>query len=241
MLRHPFLAAAVARLPMVDAANSPWCATAATDGYHIVVNADFFAGLSDAEAEFVLAHELLHCVLGHADRRRERVPELWNVATDFATNQLLVDAGFTLPRVGLFNQAFRGQSAEAIYDGLADRAGLSGMPEGHHPIVGDSGIRAAGAALRGALTSDQLRRMVARGGWCIQLDPDGHEGGELRGDDMPSELERRRMREGLATALRGMLPGRVGAMAEEEITAGTQEHHHVGGPSRALRHRDPTL
>lgn len=63
---------------------------------------------------------------------------------------------------------------------------------------------------------------LSGGGWCIQLDPDGHVGAELRGGDMPSGLERRRIREGLSTGLRTMLHGRAAAMADEEITAGTR-------------------
>jgi hypothetical protein len=42
MLQQPFLASAVARLPMSDETDSGWCPTAATDGYHIFVNVRFF-------------------------------------------------------------------------------------------------------------------------------------------------------------------------------------------------------
>ena len=65
MLDQPFLAAAVARLPLVDATDRYWCPTFATDGYAIYINREFAETLSDVQICFVLAHELLHCILGH--------------------------------------------------------------------------------------------------------------------------------------------------------------------------------
>jgi hypothetical protein len=44
MLNHPYLAAALARLPVVNAAELGWCETMATDGYHIFVNPDSRSG-----------------------------------------------------------------------------------------------------------------------------------------------------------------------------------------------------
>ena len=41
MLGHPYLAAALARLPVVNAAGFGWCDTMATDGYYIYVNPAF--------------------------------------------------------------------------------------------------------------------------------------------------------------------------------------------------------
>ena len=38
MLAHPYLAAALARLPIVNGADFGWCRTMATDGYYIYVN-----------------------------------------------------------------------------------------------------------------------------------------------------------------------------------------------------------
>jgi predicted metal-dependent peptidase len=116
MLRHPYLAAALARLPVVNADELGWCETMATDGYTIYFNSAFCAGLSEDALVGVFAHEVLHCVLGHIDRRGPRNRLLWNVAIDHATNLLLKHFGFTLPRVGLFDPRFAGKTAEEIYD-----------------------------------------------------------------------------------------------------------------------------
>ncbi|MFC4158438.1 vWA domain-containing protein [Chitinimonas lacunae] len=79
------------------------------------------AGLSESEALFVFAHELLHAGLNHSSRRRGRDPLLWNAACDFAINAWLVEMGVgTPPPVGgLLDPQFKRWSAEEIYDHLA--------------------------------------------------------------------------------------------------------------------------
>src|SRR5262249_28092125 len=89
MLRHPYPAAALGRLPVVNADELGWCETMATDGYTIYFNSSFCEGLSEDALVGVFAHEVLHCILGHIDRRGSRHRVLWNVAIDHATNLLL--------------------------------------------------------------------------------------------------------------------------------------------------------
>jgi predicted metal-dependent peptidase len=115
MLAHPYLACALARLPVVDAGDRGWCPTMATDGYYIYVNPEYCESLHEDEITGVFAHEVLHCVLGHLDRRGERRRGVWNVAVDHATNLLLRDFGFRLPKNGYCDQRFRGLTGEQIY------------------------------------------------------------------------------------------------------------------------------
>jgi predicted metal-dependent peptidase len=79
------------------------------------------AGLSDAEALFVFAHELLHAGLNHASRRRGRDPFLWNAACDFLINAWLIEMAIgTPPALGLLHDPeLHGLSAEEVYDRLA--------------------------------------------------------------------------------------------------------------------------
>ena len=44
MLGHSYLSAALARLPVINAAELGWCDTMATDGYYIYVNPAFCEG-----------------------------------------------------------------------------------------------------------------------------------------------------------------------------------------------------
>lgn len=76
------------------------------------------AGLYEASARFVIAHELLHVGLRHQSRRLGRDPYLWNVACDYVVNGWLVEMGVgELPKFGvLYDPQLKGMSAEAIYD-----------------------------------------------------------------------------------------------------------------------------
>ncbi|MFM7065843.1 MAG: DUF2201 family putative metallopeptidase [Gammaproteobacteria bacterium] len=117
-LSKPFLASALLRLPLVAVPDSPWCETAATDGYHLFYNPAWTGRLDTFSLRGLLAHEVLHAVFGHAERRQERDPRRWNIACDHVINLLLIDQGFRLPDPGLADAAFRGMNAEQVYDRL---------------------------------------------------------------------------------------------------------------------------
>jgi predicted metal-dependent peptidase len=205
MLDQPYLAAALARLPTVNAGRLDWCDTMATDGYYIYVNPDFTERLSDDELAFVFAHELVHCVLGHIDRRGDRDPILWNHAIDYATNLLLVQFGLTMPSSGLLDQKYRGMTAEDIYRQLQERRPQSLQ-----------GARA------GAGTAGQPRDIwQTPGGFDVHLDPQDERDASIRAEDFPSPEERKRLRIGLAQAVRNALPGHMSGALASEVEAAT--------------------
>jgi predicted metal-dependent peptidase len=160
MLRHPFLAGATARLPLIEIEAGGWCETAATDGLRIYWTSAFFDRLTDEEIMGVLAHEMLHAVLGHCERRGAREPHRWNMAIDHATNLLVRnELGLQLPDPHLAKHAFRNMTAEAIYDALdgvepaprpAPRVGagipVPPPPPPQHPSIGAARQRKAQAA-----------------------------------------------------------------------------------------------
>ncbi|MBK6740182.1 MAG: M48 family metalloprotease [Haliea sp.] len=84
------------RLPIKDATEMPWCQTMSTDGYHVFYHAPWVAELQDDEIQGVLAHEVLHVVFGHSDRRNQRHAQNWNIACDLAINLLLKAEGLGL-------------------------------------------------------------------------------------------------------------------------------------------------
>lgn len=97
--------------------------TMATDGTRIVYNPAFVNQLKPAELEGTLAHEVLHCALGHHCRRGNRDPRLWNEAADLAINPILIKNGLTLPAGALIDPAFTNLSAEEIYARLLQKKG----------------------------------------------------------------------------------------------------------------------
>jgi predicted metal-dependent peptidase len=96
--RSAFFACLALRLKPVASWDVP---TMAADGKTLEYNPAFVAGLAPDELLGVVAHEALHCALGHHARRGNRDPSRWNVACDLAVNGILVGAGFTLPKARL--------------------------------------------------------------------------------------------------------------------------------------------
>ncbi len=139
ILDKPFLGALVLRLPLQEA-EPAWCASTATDARSFYYNPEFIASLSLSETQFVLAHEALHCGLSHFARREHRNRRRWDVACDYAVNQILVEDGLDPIGSALQNQDYRGMTAEEIYP-LIDQDS-SEEPQDQH--LYDDGIESPG-------------------------------------------------------------------------------------------------
>lgn len=113
--KSPFFASHVLQMPMREADERMPIPTAATDGDSITWNKDFVDKLLDSELVGVMAHEVLHCVYKHHIRLKGRDPMLWNIAGDFVINLDLKEAGFVLPKGGLYDDRFKGMSTEQVY------------------------------------------------------------------------------------------------------------------------------
>ncbi len=123
LLRHPFFGNMATRLVIKEATD--WCPTAATDGRHLFYSVPFFAKMSNKEVEFVIAHEILHCVYDHMTRREDRDAMLHNIAADYIVNNTLVRDGIgekpaDIPIYQDFK--YEGWTSEAVYDELYKKA-----------------------------------------------------------------------------------------------------------------------
>jgi predicted metal-dependent peptidase len=119
ILERPFLGElALALEPVADERRTRF----ATDARRVFVPPRAALATSDAELQFVLAHQVLHCALGHFARRQHRVARRWALACDYAVNQLLADDGLRPPEGALVDPRFRGLAAEEIYPLLGDGA-----------------------------------------------------------------------------------------------------------------------
>jgi predicted metal-dependent peptidase len=93
---------------------------AAVSREHGEIYVNPYAGITDLEWRFVLAHEMLHAALRHDLRADGRDEYLWNVACDYVINGWLVDMGVgQIPDGTLYDQQLTGLSAESVYDTLA--------------------------------------------------------------------------------------------------------------------------
>lgn len=219
ILDRPFLGALLLHLPMAESAR---CASIGTDGRRIEFNADYVERLSLRQTQFMLAHQALHCALGHFARRGHRVRKRWDIACDLAVNMLLVDEGMEAPPSAPIEARYRGLSAEEIY-----------------PLVAEGDARAAfdvhlfDAASRGGMPSSGAGTERQREGRERQADETAsfgasddadwsdaaphrrrHEGSEEEASASPSELEElaRQWQMRLATAAQqSERAGRLGA------------------------------
>jgi len=131
LTKQPFFGNMATRLSLIRADDIE---TAATDGANFYYNVNFISSLSILETEFLFGHEVLHNAFEHHLRRhfpnneqtvaddgslvnKSRHHTLWNIACDYAVNQILLDSkiGQKIEN-GLYNDKFRGLCAEEIYD-----------------------------------------------------------------------------------------------------------------------------
>ena len=112
---NPFWAYLALRLEIVEDAT---CDTAWVDGRSLGYNPEFVLGLTNPQVRGLICHEIMHVAMGHCWRRQGRDQKKWNVACDYAINPVVLEAGFELPEGGLWDDAYRGLSAEAIYGRL---------------------------------------------------------------------------------------------------------------------------
>lgn len=175
LLKHPFFGTLALHLTPVETQS---VATAAVDGTHLFFHPEWIATLTDAELLFVTAHEVLHCVLDHLARVGGRDHELFNVACDYAVNLLLTDAGLTMPSCGLWDERFRGLSAEQIYKLLVKEGGCGSLRalDKILPLAGQNGYGSAGRAVSAEQMSTVWRRRT------VQAATQARQAGTLPGD-----------------------------------------------------------
>ena len=114
IMERPFLGALVMHLPLKPGGD--WCTTTGTDAQAFYFNPAFIENLNLAQTQFVLAHEAMHCAMGHPHRRNHRVKRRWDVACDHAVNLILIEEGMKPPLHGILaDQNFMTLSAEEIY------------------------------------------------------------------------------------------------------------------------------
>ena len=80
--------------------------------------------INNKEIEFVIAHEILHCVFDHLTRRDDRDPQIFNIAADYIVNNLLVrDRIGNKPKLIDCFQDFKydGWTSEAVYDDIFEK------------------------------------------------------------------------------------------------------------------------
>lgn len=133
MLSQPFYGSMIVRLQLEEWDKD----TFGTDGEYLYVPKT--CKYNDQEIMTILAHETLHCALGHVFREGNREHFKWNIACDFAVNALLDrNKLFKLPNNCLLDHQYDNFAAEEIYNRLPESKSQSlPMPDLEKPKAGN--------------------------------------------------------------------------------------------------------
>lgn len=224
MKNHGFFATILLNLKIVEDNSIP---TACVSTTTMRVNAEWFKTLSLDHRLAVLAHECMHPALKHHTRMKHRDPRLWNYATDYVINPILVDAGMKLPEGVLLDQKYNGLTAEEVYTMLKRE-----NPPEPEKGGGGKGDSTPQEALGGSQGDDQGNDGESSqngdgapmgGEW---MPGDGFAGGlgdvePFEGDTEEREAEEKRMDEIVMSASevgrrQGTLPGGILRWVEEQ-------------------------
>lgn len=140
LLTKPFFGTLATRLRLREVESIP---TAGTDGRMFYFNRAFIDRLTDPELDFLVGHEVLHCVYDHMQARGDRDPSLYNIAADFNINMTLVEQniGTAISNDKLLggeiclDWKYRGMNSYEIYDQLV-QDGATGNSMDYHFELG---------------------------------------------------------------------------------------------------------
>jgi predicted metal-dependent peptidase len=191
----PFLGSLVLKVPLLIT-EDPRVGTACVDGRGICYfGKSFLEALELPALRSVLLHEALHLALDAFPRCGSRKPLRWNIAHDFAINQLIDESDFgrdflSLPEAfkPLLDPKFKGMPAEEIYEALPKDLGELGI--GDTDCVRDAieGMtREEKAALGKAILNEFKPESLNSGEWASARAALERIPGRIRGE-LPEEL-----------------------------------------------------
>ncbi len=112
MLEHPYFGQIASLLKF--SSNSD-IESFTSDGDSFEYNDEYLSKLNEKELEFTLANSAMHYALSHKNRINQREDWLWQKATDYAINSMLVKNDMFAPQKINLNKRFDGMYAEEIY------------------------------------------------------------------------------------------------------------------------------
>ena len=136
----------------------------ASNGKRFIYNVEFLERRSVEEVMFILTNAVMHHVLSHQQRKLNRRGRLWQLATDYAINNLLSKSGLHIPQGANYNKEYEGMYAEEIYDALKNDLNL-----GEGDAYGESGDSAPQNTLM-EQDSDDLGEFANIDGIADELD-----------------------------------------------------------------------
>lgn len=112
MLENPYFGTLITSLELRTNEN---IASIHNRGDVMEYNDEYLEVLSVNEVSTLLANAAMHQALFHSERGKGKVSSVWNLASDYAINDLLVENGFMLPPMANYASRFETLYAEQIY------------------------------------------------------------------------------------------------------------------------------
>ncbi len=116
-LKHPYFGMLASRLKHEPSGKVQ---AYASNGVRFLYNPDFIEKRNLDELMFILTNCVMHHILAHQQRRLNRRGPLWQLATDYAINNILHQNKLPIPTGANFNEEYLGMYAEEIYDALKE-------------------------------------------------------------------------------------------------------------------------
>ena len=116
-LKHPYFGMLASRLKHESSEKTT---AYASNGKRFLYNPEFIAQRNLDEIMFILTNCVMHHVLSHQQRRLNRRGSLWQLATDYAINNMLHENGLDIPQGANYNKEYKGMFAEEIYEVLKE-------------------------------------------------------------------------------------------------------------------------
>lgn len=145
--------------------------TQATDGLNLFVNPQFTANLDFTGKCFVMAHEVMHCLLNHMRRGKEHDHTRSNIAADYEVNTTLADIGLfketTMKKLGaLIDMKYKGLGYEKIYDICKATSSDSMNNDGESGKAGQNSDKSEGGQGSGGGQSQPQYSEDFKAGWA---------------------------------------------------------------------------
>jgi predicted metal-dependent peptidase len=115
MLDHPYFGTLASALRLE---KNNELLTFSSDGERMTYNSEYVDKLEIPEVEFMMANGAMHAVLKHQHRASGRTNWLWQTATDYVVNGMLVKNGLQAPVYANYESKFDGMYAEEVYEML---------------------------------------------------------------------------------------------------------------------------
>lgn len=112
LLKYPFFGTLASKLELIQNDDIQ---SFRSNGVKLEYNGEFLDLLEIFEMETVLANGAMHAALSYESRKNNRSTWLWQLATDYAINDMLFSNGFVMPLEAHYSQRFSGLYAEEIY------------------------------------------------------------------------------------------------------------------------------